>query len=253
MIRGGERERYRRQIAIAGFGEDGQRRLSQARVLVVGAGGLGCAAGTYLAAVGVGLLRVIDQGEVELSNLNRQVLYCVRDIGKAKVDCLRARLHRLNPGVHIEALHLTMNAHSLAGMLDGIDVVVDALDNLPSRRLLNKACVQRQLPLVHGAVHGFQGQVMTVLPGRGPCLMCLYRAGRRAGTIPVLGTLPGIVGCIEATESIKIITGRGVPLLGRLLLIDGFEMRMAELEVPRDPACPHCRHLSPAGSPPRAG
>ncbi len=238
---------------MAGFGRSGQRRLGRARVLVVGAGGLGCAACTYLAAAGVGVLRVVDRGEVALSNLNRQVLYCAEDIGKAKVDRLRARLRRLNPGVHVEAHHATLDARTIAVLLDNIDVVVDALDNVPSRRLLNRACVRRGLPLVHGAVHGMQGQVMTVTPGRGPCLACLFRAGHRSGVVPVVGTIAGIVGCIEATETIKIITGVGTPLRGRLLLIDGADMRTAELEIPRDPACPHCRHLVRTDGGPLAG
>ena len=240
MITSQEKERYLRQIAIEGFGEKGQECLSQAHVLVAGAGGLGCAVCTYLAAAGVGGLRVVDRGEVELSNLNRQVLYGTGDIGKAKAPTLQARLRDMNPGVRYETLHAVITAESVSGMLDGMDLVVDALDNLPTRYVLNKACIDKGLPLVHGAVHGFQGQAMTVIPGRGPCLMCLFGGMEHTGVIPVIGTAPGIVGCIQATEAIKIITGLGAPLLGRLLLIDGLEMRIAEVEVAHNPSCPHC-------------
>jgi adenylyltransferase/sulfurtransferase len=240
MIGDKDRERFLRQISIDGFGENGQESLARARVLVAGAGGLGCAACTYLAAAGVGLLRVVDRGEVELSNLNRQVLYATGDIGKAKAPTLEARLRNLNPGVRFEPVQAVMDGTSLPGLLEGMDLAVDALDNLPTRFALNKACLDRRIPLVHGAVNGLQGQVMTVIPGQGPCLMCLFRGNEYSGVIPVLGTTPGIVGCIQATEVIKILTGLGAPLTGRLLLIDGWEMRFSELEASRNPRCPHC-------------
>lgn len=240
MIADRDRERFLRQISIDGFGELGQARLSRARVLVAGAGGLGCAACTYLAAAGVGLLRIVDRGEVELSNLNRQVLFTTGDIGKQKAPTLEARLRDLNPGVRIEPVQAVMDGTRLPGMLEAIDIAVDALDNLPTRLALNKACLDRRIPLVHGAVNGFQGQVMTVIPGQGPCLMCLYEGREFSGTIPVLGTTPGITGCIQATEVIKILTGLGAPLSGRLLLFDGREMRFSELAPGRNPRCSHC-------------
>jgi molybdopterin-synthase adenylyltransferase len=244
------RERYLRQIAIEGFGEAGQERLSRARGLVAGAGGLGCAICTYLAAAGVGTLRVVDRGEVELSNLNRQVLYGTHDIGEAKSPALAARLRDLNPEVRFEALHTVISPDSVPVLLDGMDLVVDALDNLPTRYLLNKACLQKGLPLVHGAVHGFQGQAMTVIPGHGPCLMCLFGGAEHTGLIPVLGTAPAIVGCIQATEAIKILTGLGSPLVGRLLLFDGLDMRFSEFEVARNPGCPHCGDQAAGASAP---
>jgi molybdopterin/thiamine biosynthesis adenylyltransferase len=240
MMGSGWRERYQRQIAIPGFGQAGQEMLSRARVLVAGAGGLGCAACTYLCAAGVGTLRVVDRGEVELGNLNRQVLYNEGDIGFAKSPALAARLRALNPAVRLEALHAVISTESVDGLLEGMDLVIDALDNLPTRYQLNEACLRKGLPLVHGAVHGFQGQVMTVIPGRGPCLLCLFGDAGHDGTIPVMGTAPGIIGCIQATEAIKVITGLGSPLLGRLFLLDGLEMRVSELEIARNPDCPHC-------------
>ncbi len=240
MITSREKERYLRQIAIEGFGEKGQQNLARARVLVAGAGGLGCAVCTYLAAAGVGAIRVVDCGQVELSNLNRQVLYGTADIGKAKAPALQARLRELNAEVRYETFDAAVTTESVSGMLNGMDLVVDALDNLPTRYVLNKACLQKGLPLIHGAVHGFDGQAMTVIPGSGPCLMCLFGNSELFGLIPVVGTAPGIVGCIQATEAIKMLTGLGTPLTGRLLMIDGLEMRITELEVARDPNCPHC-------------
>jgi adenylyltransferase/sulfurtransferase len=244
MIGVGDRERFLRQISIDGFGDNGQESLSRAWVLVAGAGGLGCAACTYLAAAGVGLIRVVDRGMVELSNLNRQVLFATDDIGKAKAPTLEARLRNLNPGVRFEPVQAVMDQKTLPGMLEGMDLAVDALDNLPTRFALNKACLDRRIPLVHGAVNGFQGQVMTVIPGQGPCLMCLYEGRDYAGVIPVLGATPGIVGCLQATEVIKILTGLGAPLTGRLLLFDGLEMRFSEIEARRNPRCPHCGDTS---------
>ena len=250
MIDALERERYLRQIAIEGFGEAGQERLSRARVLVAGAGGLGCPVCTYLTAAGIGTLRVVDRGEVELSNLNRQVLYGTHDIGEAKSPAVQTRLRDLNPAVHIEAIHALITMESIPALLEGMDLVVDALDNLPTRYLVNKACLEKGIPLVHGAVRGFQGQAMTVIPGRGPCLMCLFGGVEHTGLIPVLGTAPGIVGCIQATETIKILTGMGIPLLGRLLLFDGLDMRFSEFEVARNPSCPHCGDQAAGASAP---
>ena len=210
-------------------------------MLVAGSGGLGCAVCTYLAAAGVGVLRVADCGTVELSNLNRQVLYGTGDIGKAKAPTLPSRLKDVNPGVRYEVVEARLAEESVSGMLSGMDLAVDALDNLPSRYVLNKACLDMGLPLVHGAVHGFEGQAMTILPGRGPCLMCLFEGHAYQGSpIPVLGTAPGIIGCIQATEAIKVLTGLGTPLSGRLLMMDGLEMRFFEVEVARNPSCPHC-------------
>jgi molybdopterin/thiamine biosynthesis adenylyltransferase len=240
MIVDRERERFLRQIAIEGFGETGQKKLSRACVMVAGAGGLGCAVCTYLAAAGIGTLRVVDQGEIELSNLNRQVLYRSEDIGKTKAATLRTRLQGLNPDVQFEPVQAVMDENSLSGLLHGMNVVVDALDNLPTRYALNKACLDQGIPLVHGGVHGLRGQAMTVIPGGGPCLMCLFGGKERKGTIPVLGTIPGLIGCIQATEVIKILTGLGALLSGRLLLFDGLAMRFSELAVQRNPHCPHC-------------
>jgi molybdopterin/thiamine biosynthesis adenylyltransferase len=243
MIADHARERFLRQIAIEGFGETGQEKLSRAHVMVAGAGGLGCAVCTYLAAAGIGTLCVVDQGEIELSNLNRQVLYSPEDIGKTKAATLKTRLQGLNPDVRFEPVQAVMDKYSLPGLLHDMNVVVDALDNLPTRYALNKACLDEGIPLVHGGVHGMHGQAMTVIPGEGPCLMCLFGGSERKEMIPVLGTIPGLIGCIQATEVIKILTGLGALLSGRILLFDGLDMRFSELVVHRNPHCPHCGEL----------
>ncbi len=234
-----ERERYARQLAIHGFGEPAQKRLARARVLVAGAGGLGCAIATYLAAAGVGTLRIADHGDVELGNLNRQVLYTEADIGGSKVEAAAARLREMNPGAAVEPVRVTLSDSTVPSILDGCDLVMDALDNLPTRLSLNRAALARGIPLVHGAVQGFSGQLFTVVPGRTACLMCLYRGKEQAGTVPVIGVAPGTVGLLQATEAVKLLAGIGHPS-GALLLFDGLEMSFTEIPIQRDPSCPHC-------------
>jgi len=235
-----ETQRYFRQIAIEGFGEQAQEKLKAARVFLAGAGGLGSTISLLLAAAGIGSIRLADNGRVELGNLNRQLLYTDADEGAPKVERASRRLAALNPGVVIEATSETLDPGNLAGLLEGCSLAVDALDNLPTRYALNEASVRAGIPLVHGAINGFDGQAMTVLPRRSACLMCLFRGAARTGVIPVIGTAPALIGAIEATEAVKVLTGIGTPLTGRLLLYDGRAMSFSELEVKRDPGCPHC-------------
>ena len=235
-----ERERYSRQLILEGFGPPAQERLKSARALVAGAGGLGSSVALYLAAAGIGALRFADHGTVELSNLNRQVLYSTGDIGQLKVQRLARNLAALNPGTIVETSPETIREENLPALTEGCDVVIDALDNLPTRYLLNRAALERRLPLVHGAVYGFDGQAMTVLPGRSACLVCLYRSAKAEGVVPVLGTSAAIIGCIEATEVIKFLAGLGELLTDRLLLYDGLAMSFREVAIRRDPDCPHC-------------
>lgn len=242
MLKARERERYFRQIAIEGFGEHGQERLRSARVLVAGVGGLGCTVSLLLAAAGVGALRLVDNGSLELSNLNRQLLYTESDEGRRKVEAAAQRLSALNPSVALETRADTMDGGNLSQLLEGCDLAVDALDNLPTRYALNEAAVRMRVPLVHGAVNGFDGQATTVIPGSSACLMCLFRGAERKGIIPVIGTAPALIGSIEAAEAIKVLTGIGTTLAGRLLLFDGRSMSFREVEVARDPRCPHCGH-----------
>jgi molybdopterin-synthase adenylyltransferase len=240
MLDGNARERYLRQIAISGFGEEAQERLSKARVVIAGAGGLGCGVSLYLAAAGVGEMRIVDPGEVELSNLNRQVLYTEGDIGAGKAEAAARRIALLNPRARLEPVRAPLEDGTAAGLVRGFDLVIDALDNLPARSAVNHAAVDGGIPIVHGAVGGFHGQVMTVLPGRTACLRCLYRGSEAAPAGPVIGVAAGLIGLLQATEAIKCLTGLGRALAGRLLLCDGLAMSFAEVEIPRDPRCPHC-------------
>jgi adenylyltransferase/sulfurtransferase len=169
------------------------------------------------------------------------VLYTSADVGKAKAAVIAERLRALNPEVRVYARRDAMDASSLPGLLEGCALAVDALDNLPTRYALNKAALDARIPLLHGAVHGFGGQALTVIPGETACLMCLYQgAAPVAGVVPVIGTAPGTIGLVEAAEAVKLLTGKGRSLAGRLLVYDGLDMSFTELEIARDPSCPHC-------------
>jgi len=205
-----------------------------------GGGGGGCSAALYLAAAGVGSLRIADHGDVELDNLNRQVLYAERDIGTPKVGAAARMIAGLNPGVRVEPVHAEIDETTLPSLMRGCDLVIDALDNLPTRFCLNRVSQRLGMPIVHGAVRGFAGQVMTIIPGRTACLSCLYRGTVISETTPVIGVSPGVIGLLQATEAIKHLTGLGRPLQGVLLLFDGLEMSFTRLEIRRDPGCPHC-------------
>jgi molybdopterin/thiamine biosynthesis adenylyltransferase len=235
------RERYSRQLSIECFGEKAQERLAGAQVFVAGAGGLGCSASLYMAAAGVGGLRIVDHGEVELSNLNRQVLYTEGDIGAPKVGAMARMIGGLNAGVHVEPVRATLDAETLPSLLRGCHLILDALDNLPTRLHVNRAALGLGIPIIHGAVRGFGGQVMTIVPGETACLRCLYRDPVVSETTPVIGVSSGVIGLLQATEAIKYLTGLGRQLRGILLLFDGLEMSFTRLEVPRDPDCPGCR------------
>ncbi|HVO37699.1 MAG TPA: HesA/MoeB/ThiF family protein [Spirochaetia bacterium] len=243
MLDAREKTRYFRQIAIEEFGETAQEKLKAARVLVAGAGGLGCTVSLLLAAAGVGSLRLADHGRVELGNLNRQLLYTVGDEGRLKVEAASRRLSALNPGISVETTSETIGPGNCADLLEGCSLAVDALDNLPTRYALNAAAVGSGIPLVHGAINGFDGQAMTVIPRRSACLMCLFQGAERTGIIPVFGSAPALIGAVEATEAVKVLTGIGTLLTGRLLLYDGRAMSFSEIEVHRDPQCPHCGDL----------
>ncbi len=240
MLTDSEKRRYIRQLRIEGFGEKAQEKLKSARVLVAGAGGLGCSVSLYLAAAGIGGMRIADHGEVELSNLNRQIAYTEDDIGASKVEAIAKRIAGLNGGVRVEPLHLSLDEGSLPSVVEGCGLIVDALDNLPTRYALNRAALRLGVPIIHGAALGFFGQIMTVVPGETPCLMCLYRNREAPGETPVIGVAPGVIGLLQATEAIKFLTGLGRQLRGVLLVFDGLGMSFTEVVIPRDPACPHC-------------
>ncbi len=229
---------------IYGFGQAGQEKLKAAKAFVAGAGGLGSPVAIYLAAAGIGTLRVADRDTVELTNLNRQILHWQPDIGTKKADSARAKLRQLNPDVTIETIAETITEASAPELVGDADVIVDAMDNLPTRYILNKTAIAKGVPFFHGAVQGFEGRTITVLPGRSACLYCLYHGATiPPEKFPVIGVTPAIIGCIQATEVIKYITGLGELLADRLLVYDALGMKFTELHVKRDPACPHCGNL----------
>lgn len=237
--------RYSRQIHLPAIDIAGQERLLQSRVLIVGLGGLGSPVALYLAAAGVGHLRVADFDRVDLSNLQRQILHTTDRIGMAKVDSAIQALGALNPEVRIEGYRGRIDAESLPGLLEDVDAVVDACDNFATRYAVNAACQRHQIPLVSGAAIRAEGQV-TVFPGTpgGPCYQCLYPpAGPTDETCSnngVLSPLVGIIGAIQATETLKVLTGAGQTLAGRLLLVDALTLEFRTLGLPADPACPVC-------------
>ena len=244
MLTAEELERYERQIIIGGFGEKGQEKLKRAKVFIAGAGGLGSPVSIYLVAAGVGVMRIVDNDRVELSNLNRQVLHWDEDVGKRKIDSALAKLKRLNHGVKIETLEETITETNVSRLVAGFDLIVDAMDNLPTRYLLNKAALDQNIPFFHGAVYGFEGRAMTIIPGKTACLRCVYRGDTTKAKFPVVGVAPAVIGCIQATEVIKYIVGIGKLLANRLLVYDGLNMEFREFKVNQDPNCEHCGHLA---------
>jgi molybdopterin/thiamine biosynthesis adenylyltransferase/rhodanese-related sulfurtransferase len=240
------RERYSRHLLLPEIGEAGQLRLGAARVVVVGAGGLGSPAACYLAAAGVGYLRLVDDDRVDRSNLQRQILHADTRVGALKVESAAATLGALNPRVAIDARAERLRAANVENLIRDVDVVLDGSDNLVTRYLLNDACVRLRKPLVYGAVHRFDGQVSVFWPGRGPCYRCLFPeppppdAAPNCAEAGVLGVVPGIVGLLQASEVIKLVLGLGEPLVGRLVTIDARTTRFREVRLPRDPQCPAC-------------
>ncbi|NLA67325.1 MAG: molybdopterin-synthase adenylyltransferase MoeB [Gammaproteobacteria bacterium] len=248
-------QRYSRHLLLPEIGMRGQKRLEAARVLMLGAGGLGSPAAFYLAAAGVGELRIVDDDVVERSNLQRQILHADADIGLRKVDSAEVRLSALNPRTRIDAVAERATSATVERLLEGVDLVLDGADNFPVRYLLNDACVHLQVPLVYGAVHRFEGQVSVFDAGRhrgeAPCYRCLFPEPPPPGAAPncsaagVLGVLPGVVGMLQATEALKLLLNVGEPLRGRLLHFDALGMRFRETRLTPDPACPVCAPGTP--------
>jgi len=241
-----ELQRYHRHLILPEIGADGQRRLKAARVLLIGAGGLGSPAALYLAAAGVGHLGVVDADDVELSNLQRQVLHDTASVGTPKVDSAIARLRAINPHVDVAAHRTRLTSANAMRLLVDYDVIVDGSDNFPTRYLVNDACVLLGKPNVYGSVLRFEGQASVFSFGDGPCYRCLFREPPPPGLVQncadsgVLGVLPGLIGVVQAAETIKLITGAGETLSGRLLLVDGLRMRFRTIDVARDPECRAC-------------
>jgi adenylyltransferase/sulfurtransferase len=239
-------ERYKRHLALPEFGADGQEKLLGARVLLLGAGGLGCPLAQYLAAAGVGTLGIVDYDVIDASNLQRQVLFSTRDVGRPKVEVARERILALNPDVKVEPHSVRLASDNALAIFADYDVVVDGTDNFPTRYLSNDACVLLGKPNVHGSIFRFEGQATVFDARRGPCYRCLYPEPPPPGSVPscaeggVLGVLPGIIALIQATETLKLLTGLGEPLIGRLLQYDALEMRFHEFRLRKDPSCPVC-------------
>jgi molybdopterin/thiamine biosynthesis adenylyltransferase/rhodanese-related sulfurtransferase len=241
-----QRERYSRHLLLPEVGAEGQQKLLDAKVLLLGAGGLGSPAALYLAAAGVGTLGIVDNDEVDLSNLQRQVIHSSERIGVSKVDSAEQTITALNPDVKVEKYPVRLGADNIMEILSGYDVVVDGLDNFPTRYLLNDASVRLGIPVVSAAILGFEGQLSVFKPFDGPCYRCLFPVPPPAELAPscgangVLGVLPGTMGLLQATEVIKLILGEGEPLIGRLLMYDALAASFTEVSVRRDPDCPIC-------------
>ena len=242
-----ERIRYARQMALPDFGAEGQERLQAARVLLIGAGGLGSPAALYLAAAGVGTLGLVDPDKVELSNLQRQILHGTKDVGRPKVQSGAESLAGINPHVRVQTYHESFTAAGALQRTLGWHVVIDGSDNFSTRYASNDACVAHGIPNVYGSVWRFEGQISVFDPARGgPCYRCLNPEAPAPGTVPgcneagVLGVVPGLVGMMQALEAIKLITGMGQPMVGRLLHLDALAMKFREFHLRRDPQCRRC-------------
>jgi molybdopterin/thiamine biosynthesis adenylyltransferase len=241
-----KRRRYSRHLLIPEVGEAGQVKLLNAKVLLLGAGGLGSPAALYLAAAGVGTLGIVDDDVVDDSNLQRQILHATDRIGLPKTESARRTLEALNPDVRVVEYRERLSSENVDRILAGYDVVVDGTDNFPTRYLLNDASLVHRVPIVHASIFRFEGQLTVFRPYEGPCYRCLFPEPPPAELAPscaeggVLGVLPGIMGTLQATEALKLILGIGDPLVGRLLLVDALEMSFTEVGLRRDPACPVC-------------
>ena len=228
-------------MKIPGFGRTGQSKLKSAHVAVAGLGGLGSSASIYLAAAGVGRITIIDDERIERSNLNRQVLHWELDVGQSKVKSASEKLRAINSSIKFDGIFVKITSENVDQLIKGADVVVDGTDNYQTRYLLNETCVRNRIPFVHGAVEGLVGQVMTILPNKGPCLKCaIPKEPPEKHLLPVLGATPGVIGCLQAMEAIKLITGLGKPLVGRMLIFNGMDMTFEEINVKRNPSCQIC-------------
>jgi molybdopterin/thiamine biosynthesis adenylyltransferase/rhodanese-related sulfurtransferase len=238
--------RYSRHLIMPEVALDGQKKLKQARVLTIGAGGLGSPLAMYLAAAGIGTIGIVDFDVVDESNLQRQIIHGTSDLGRPKMESARDRIQDINPNVHVEAFEEALTSENALEIFEDFDVIVDGTDNFPTRYLVNDACVLTGKPNVYGSIFRFEGQASVFYAEEGPCYRCLYPEPPPPGLVPscaeggVLGILPGAIGTIQATETVKLILGIGEPLIGRLLLYDALSMRFREMKLRKDPGCPVC-------------
>jgi molybdopterin/thiamine biosynthesis adenylyltransferase len=239
-------QRYSRHLLIPEIGERGQLKLLSSKVLLIGAGGLGSPAALYLAAAGVGTLGIVDSDVVDATNLQRQILHNTERLGRPKVESARETIAALNPDVKVNAYQERLTAENIDRITAGYDVIVDGADNFPTRYLVNDASVKHKIPVVHGSIYRFEGQVTVFKPFEGPCYRCLFHQPPPPELAPscaeagVLGVLPGIIGSIQANEAIKLLLGIGEPLIGRYLLYDALDETFREVKLRRDPNCPVC-------------
>jgi molybdopterin/thiamine biosynthesis adenylyltransferase len=235
-----DRKRYDRQMLIGGFGEEGQKKLKRSKVLVAGCGGLGSPIATYLAVAGVGTLIIADMDVVDLSNLNRQILHWDSNVGEDKVKSAYDKLVQINPSIDIVPFNGRIDEENVFELTRGCDAIVDGMDNFPTRYLLNRASLRHRIPFVHGSVWGLEGRVTTFVPGRTPCLECVFPKAPPKEVFPVLGATPGVIGTLQVTETIKVLLGLGSALENRILVYDGEYMEFCEIPVARNPECPAC-------------
>ena len=238
--------RYSRHLILPEVGEAGQQKLLKGKVLLVGSGGLGCPAALYLAAAGVGEIGLVDADVVDKSNLQRQVLFSEADVGRPKVEAAKEKLEAMNSGISVRTHFELLTSHNAMDLIADYDIIVNGCDNFPTRYLVNDAAVLAGKPVVDGSIFRFEGQSTVYLPGEGPCYRCLYPEPPPPGEVPscaeggVLGVLPGMVGVLQATEVVKLLTGIGEPLVGRMVLYDALEMKFRTLKLRRNPECPVC-------------
>lgn len=233
-----EIERYRRQMML--FGEDGQERLKKAHIFIAGAGGLGSPVSIYLAVAGVGTITIVDMDVVDGTNLNRQILHYERDIGRKKTASAEEKLRELNPDIIINAIDMKIDASNAKKVVGNADGIVDAMDNYPTRYLLNDVAIVKQIPFFHGGIRGFYGQATTIIPGTTPCLKCIFPKAPPSEEFPVIGVTAGIIGTIQSNEVIKYLTRTGDLLTNRLFIWDGMQAHAEEICIERNPSCEAC-------------
>lgn len=243
MLSKDEIQVYDRQIMIPEIGIKGQEKLKKSKVFIAGAGGLGSPVILYLAAAGVGRIVIADNDTVEESNLNRQVLHWRKDVGSKKVNSAGEKISQLNNYVNVETVYETLSEENIIDLTESCDAIVDAMDNIATRFVLNKAAIKWKIPLFHGAVNGMEGRATTIIPGKTACIGCIYRLDVKMAKFPVLGVAPGLIGVIQATEVIKYLTGMDKLLENRLLIYDGMELVFKEFRLNRNPECTECSSI----------
>lgn len=239
-------ERYSRQIILPNVGGKGQEKLLNAKVLIIGAGGLGSPCALYLASAGIGKIGIVDSDKVELNNLQRQIIHSTKNVGKPKVDSAKERMNEINTDVGVITYNIRLGSQNIMGVIKDYDIIVDGSDNFPTRYLVNDACVLSKKPFSHGGIFRFDGQAITVLPGESACYRCLFPEPPPPGLVPscqeagILGAVAGIIGVIQANEVLKYILGIGNMLAGKLLIFNALDSSFRQVKVPKDPSCPVC-------------